>query len=131
MDGVAHRSTTATNRILWVEDDPQDRLLIGAALDELGVTGVRFLASGQELLDCLQVVRPDRIILDLGIPDVPGDELLRIVRAEDATARTPVAVFSGIAWALDEQGLAVEESVTKPSVWSEYPAAVERALGDS
>lgn len=124
------RPHTRERVVLWVEDDAQDRLLIGAALNDLGIGGVRFLTCGQELLDSLEVVEPARIVLDMGVPDVPGDELLRAIKQE-GLGQVPVAVFSGMQGMPLQECLALgaEECVSKPALWSDYPAAVERALG--
>ncbi|MET0850107.1 MAG: response regulator [Candidatus Rokuibacteriota bacterium] len=38
--------------------------------------------------------RPDLILLDRNLPDVPGDEVLRLLRAEPRTRAIPVVMLS-------------------------------------
>jgi CheY-like chemotaxis protein len=38
--------------------------------------------------------RPDLICLDLHLPDINGDEVLKILRAHPATSSTPIAMIS-------------------------------------
>jgi len=38
---------------------------------------------------------PDLILLDLGLPDLPGAEVLRRLKAQPETARIPVVIVSG------------------------------------
>jgi CheY-like chemotaxis protein len=60
---------------------------------------------------------PDLVLLDLHLPDMPGQEVLRRLRAEPRTAQVPVVILSADARpALIEQLLAegVRAFLTKP-----------------
>jgi DNA-binding response OmpR family regulator len=68
------------SQLLLVEDDPEIRRALIRALSELGhaVTSTgRGLAALQHVLDHC----PDLVVLDLGLPDVDGTELLRMMRS--------------------------------------------------
>jgi DNA-binding response OmpR family regulator len=70
--GVAH--------LLLVEDDPEIRRALIHALSERGHT-VTTAASGMTGLRDALTARPDLVILDLGLPDVDGRQVLRMLRA--------------------------------------------------
>jgi DNA-binding response OmpR family regulator len=77
-------------QVLIIEDDPRIRPLLMRSLDERGhavssaATGMRGLAMAVEL-------RPDLVILDLGLPDVDGTQVLQMLRA---VSDVPVIVAS-------------------------------------
>ncbi|MPZ25234.1 MAG: response regulator [Micromonosporaceae bacterium] len=74
--------------ILLLEDDPQVR---GALLRALSERGYATSAAGAGMpgLQAALRDRPDLVILDLGLPDVDGHQVLRMIRA---VSRVPVIV---------------------------------------
>lgn len=68
--------------ILLVEDDRSITKALERALKGQGYS-VNAVASGQAALLTLETDRPDLLILDLGLPDMDGLEVLRKVRARD------------------------------------------------
>jgi signal transduction histidine kinase/ActR/RegA family two-component response regulator len=72
--------TTQPLTVLVVEDNPDARLLLE---DALGVMGhaVKAAASGEEALEMLRSLRPDVLLLDIGLPGMNGYDLLRCARA--------------------------------------------------
>jgi two-component system KDP operon response regulator KdpE len=76
--------------VLIVDDEPQIRRLLGGTLGESGFAvseaGLGRLALGQ-----IALRSPDAIILDLGLPDVPGLDVLRALRP---ICSAPVLVLS-------------------------------------
>jgi CheY-like chemotaxis protein len=50
--------------------------------------------DGRTALEMVQSLRPDFVLLDLHIPAVPGEEVLRRMRADPATRDIPVAALS-------------------------------------
>ncbi|HEY7133179.1 MAG TPA: response regulator transcription factor [Candidatus Limnocylindrales bacterium] len=89
MSGPAGRSESAT--ILLVEDDDETRRVVGR---ELGARGYRVeeAADGAAALARWERRRPDLVLLDLGLPDLDGLELIRRIRRE---ATTPIVILSG------------------------------------
>lgn len=91
--------------ILVAEDDPDDRLLIGRALD-LGIRSkeLRMVEDGAALLDYLyrrgtyaaagKAPRPRLILLDLNMPRLSGREALRSIKDDPALRSIPVVVFT-------------------------------------
>jgi DNA-binding response OmpR family regulator len=78
------------NRVLVVEDEPALQELLRRTLVARGIDVVvaSSLAGG---LQAVETTRPAAVLLDLGLPDGDGIELLQAVRA---LARTPVIVVS-------------------------------------
>ena len=66
--------------LLIVEDDARIRTALVRALDERG-HAVASAPDGLSALRELGRVQPDLVVLDLGLPDVDGIELLRMLRA--------------------------------------------------
>jgi two-component system, OmpR family, KDP operon response regulator KdpE len=77
--------------LLVVEDDDETR---AALVRELRLRGYQLIeaASGTSALQHWQARRPDLVLLDLGLPDMDGLDIIRRVRAE---AATPIVILSG------------------------------------
>jgi DNA-binding response OmpR family regulator len=84
---------TAGRRVLLVEDDRFLRRAGEAALRQRGFA-VSVAADGEEALQKLQVEVPDLILLDLLMPKVSGIQVLRSLRASEATRTVPVLILS-------------------------------------
>jgi len=81
------------SRLLLVEDDPIIAKIYQHKFTAEGYTVVH-AANGQQALKELEVAPPDIVILDIMLPMVSGLDVLRHLRANPATERTPVIVFS-------------------------------------
>jgi CheY-like chemotaxis protein len=79
-------------RILVVDDDPEIRRFIEAALGDAGYM-VRLAANGSEALATVGEQRPDLILLDVRMPGVDGWQVLDALRSA-AGAQTPVVVMT-------------------------------------
>ncbi|WP_297972708.1 response regulator transcription factor [uncultured Amaricoccus sp.] len=118
--------TAPAVRILVVDDEPAIRRLLRTGLGTQGYA-VAEAASGVEA--ARQVGAADLVILDLGLPDTSGQELLARWRA--AGNAVPVVILSsrddeaGIVEALD---LGADDYVTKPFGMRELVARIRTAL---
>jgi CheY-like chemotaxis protein len=83
-------------RILAIEDDAATRDMYGRLLRDEGHEPV-LAADGVEGLQLLDP-RPDLVILDLGLPDLDGYEVLRTIKADPSTCDIPVLVVSASAF---------------------------------
>ena len=117
-------------RVLVVDDEPQIQRVLRPSLTASGYA-VLEAATGREALAAVSASSPDLIILDLGLPDMDGKEVLRKLRV---FTRTPVIVLSArdresekIA-ALD---LGADDYVEKPFAMGELLARMRTALRHS
>ncbi len=114
-------------RILVVDDEPPIRKLLRTGLGSQGYEVMEAI-SGQAALDGL-ARKPDLMILDLGLPDISGLDVLRILR--EAGSALPVVILSSRD---DEAGkvkafdLGADDYVTKPFGVNELLARVRAAL---
>ncbi|MFF5291811.1 response regulator transcription factor [Paractinoplanes globisporus] len=114
-------------RLLLIEDDPAIRQPLLRALRERG----HAVAAAPAAMDGLQTAlasRPDLIVLDLGLPDLDGRELLRMLRA---VSTIPVIV----ATARDEESSMVQlldagadDYVVKPYTAAQLDARIRAVL---
>ena len=114
-------------RVLVVDDEPPIRKLLRMGLTAQGYQTLE-APNAKTALDLL-AQNPDLIILDLGLPDMLGHDLLRTVRARND--RVPIVVLSsrgdeaGKVQALD---LGADDYVTKPFGMDELLARMRAAL---
>lgn len=82
--------TASGARILVVDDEKQIRRMLKAALEGYGYA-IAEAASGHEGLSQTSIFHPDVVILDLGLPDMDGTEVIERLRE---WTRVPVIVLS-------------------------------------
>lgn len=71
---------TSRQRILVIDDEPQIHRFLGPALDAAGYEPLR-ADGGQEGLRGIALWSPDAVVLDLGLPDMDGKDVLEKARA--------------------------------------------------
>ena len=82
----------AERRVLVVEDEPDLRELLTYNFEAAGFT-VHAAEKGLDGLAEAQGFAPDIILLDLMLPDIPGTEVCRRIRAADRSAPQPAIVM--------------------------------------
>ncbi|MDQ0470959.1 response regulator transcription factor [Labrys wisconsinensis] len=116
-------------RILVVDDEPAIRKLLHTGLGTQGYEVIDASNGKAALAAAATAEPPDLILLDLGLPDIAGHELLR--RWQEAGSPIPVVVLSsrtdeaGIVQALE---LGADDYVTKPFGMNELVARIRVAL---
>jgi two-component system, OmpR family, KDP operon response regulator KdpE len=113
--------------ILVVDDEPQIRRFLRTSLAAHGYE-VLEAASGEEALRRATGNRPDLIVLDLGLPDIDGFEVLEKIRQ---TSVAPVFILSVRARESEKVRafeLGADDYVTKPFGMAEFVARVKGAL---
>ncbi|HEY3109527.1 MAG TPA: response regulator [Chloroflexota bacterium] len=100
--------------ILVVEDDPLIGQVIEVTLEEAGYLVV-WHELGREAVDAAARLQPCVVLLDLMLPDMDGQDVLRFLRRDPRTRAIPVVVVSAVASTLtdDERGL-VQAVLPKP-----------------
>jgi DNA-binding response OmpR family regulator len=99
--------------VLVVEDETKIRDLLRSYLEREGFT-VLTTASGAEAIGLAEHAAPDLIVLDLRLPDVPGEEVAREIRRSSAV---PILMLTAKSAEDDRiRGLEVgaDDYVTKP-----------------
>ena len=113
--------------ILVVDDEPQIRRLLRVALSAHGYA-TEEVGFGQEALNRVALSRPDLIILDLGLPDLDGVEVVRRLRE---WSKVPVIVLSVRGQEADKVAAldaGADDYVTKPFGMGELLARLRAAL---
>src|SRR4029077_20744141 len=102
--------------VLVVEDERKLRDLVRSYLERAGFT-VLSTESGAEAITMATTSAPDLVILDLGLPDVPGETVASELRATPGTGSTPILMLTAKSAEEDRiRGLklAANAYVTKP-----------------
>ncbi len=115
------------SRILLIEDDAQIRSLVSAALSEAGHV-VDTAATAMRGLELSVDEAPDLVVLDLGLPDLDGADLLRMLRS---VSTVPVVV----ATARDDEAevirlldLGADDYIVKPYRAAQLEARIRAVL---
>jgi CheY-like chemotaxis protein len=88
-------ATGGPPKVLVVDDDASMRLVEGALLKSLGVEVVE-AATGTQAMERLEGPEDySLVLLDLQMPEMDGDEVLRRMRGSSRHAQTPVIIFTG------------------------------------
>jgi len=104
-------------RILYVEDEPDIRVVAQMALQAVGGFTVIACASGQEAMACASDAKADLLLLDIMMPGMDGPCLLKALRDMPATASTPVIFMTAKVQAAEVahyMGLGALEVIAKP-----------------
>jgi CheY-like chemotaxis protein len=104
-------------RILYIEDNHANIEVVARFLRSRPNLRLQSIVSGQAGLEFAIREVPDLILLDLHLPELRGDEVLRQLRAAPATADIPVAILSAEAAPAvirDMRGRGVIAYLTKP-----------------
>jgi DNA-binding response OmpR family regulator len=99
--------------VLLVEDERKLRELVRSYLERAGFT-VLSTGSGAEAITLAAGAAPDLVILDLGLPDVPGETVARELRV---TGSIPILMLTARSSEEDRIGgleLGADDYVTKP-----------------
>ncbi|MFU8818517.1 MAG: response regulator [Desulfurivibrio sp.] len=94
---------TPVKRLLVVEDDLVQRQAIRALIGDGGDVEVVEAASGEEAHQLLRRERFDCMILDLGLGDMSGFDLLTRIKEDEQVSRTPIVIYTGREISPDEE----------------------------
>jgi DNA-binding response OmpR family regulator len=116
-----------TTTVLVVDDEKKLRNLLREYLEREGYA-VLEAADGQSALDLARAARPDLVVLDLGLPGLPGDEVARLLRKD---GDLPIVMLTAKASENDRVAglrLGADDYVVKPFSPRELVARVEAVL---
>lgn len=103
--------------VLYIEDNPANLELMKRIVSLREGVAMLSAAQGRWGVELARVHRPDLVLLDLHLPDMPGLEVLRELRAGEDTRGIPVVVVSADATSRHTQELldaGAQSYLTKP-----------------
>jgi CheY-like chemotaxis protein len=110
-------------RILVVDDEPAQRFLLRRILERAGHE-VSDAGDGATALRAVRESPPDLVVTDMMMPVMGGNELIKQLRCEPATARIPIVAASG------DPHLAVgaDAVIAKPYKWEHLTKVADGLL---
>jgi CheY-like chemotaxis protein len=117
-------------RVLVAEDSATQRAVCVNVLRDAGLE-VHEAPDGRYALDICRIIRPDVLVLDLGLPRLNGIDLLRKLRNDRKIGKTPVIVVTGDEREETAQAAYFEganDLVTKPVDAGDLIARVQEVL---
>ena len=122
-------STAAT--ILVCEDDPRLRLLFRLTLEPHGYR-VAEAGDGRSGIELAGTLEPDLVIVDMGLPDCSGVEVVRAIRGNPEFEKTPILMATGSMQPGDRltaEDAGVNAFLYKPFNMIRLVSEVQRLLG--
>ena len=101
-----------------IEDDEDLSEIFGQALTAAGYT-VEIIRDGQIAQDRIKQVVPKVITLDMHIPHIPGNVLLKQIRADERLAKTRVVVTTADAQMAESMRPSADLVLVKPITFSQ------------
>ncbi len=116
-------------RILLIEDDSKTSESVETILRAEG-HACDIAACGKTALDMARATEYDLILLDIGLPDMDGYEVLNHMRRTGVT--TPVIIQSGLVLLKSKvKDLGVEDYIAKPFGRQQLAESIESAVNDN
>jgi len=119
------------DRRILVVDDEEDILLIVQTLLHNAGYAVTTARGGREALELAEALKPDLVLLDVGMPELSGWQVCATLRGRPETAATPVAMLtvkSEIRDLITGMQVGADDYVTKPFTKRRLLDTVERLL---
>ena len=114
-------------KVLVVDDEPAIRRLLARTLERSDYRVIE-AADGRAAMNALGIDKPDLVLLDLGLPDRDGLELLPLIARPGGPAVLVVSARDATAEKVAALDLGAEDFVTKPFDSEELLARVRAAL---
>jgi two-component system KDP operon response regulator KdpE len=116
-------------RILAIEDDEVIRRLLSVLLEDAGHE-VSLAEAGDVGLAMARELRPDLVLVDIGLPNLHGNEVLEEIKRDPEIGGTPVIIVSawGDAIAARSRELGAYDVLMKPFTDESLIATVSEAL---
>jgi two-component system KDP operon response regulator KdpE len=115
-----------TPKLLVVDDEPAIRRLLNTGLSRAGYRVVE-AATARDALSALNIDKPDAVLLDLGLPDRDGLELVPLIKAA-GPALLVISARDATEQKVTALDLGADDYITKPFDTEEVLARVRTAL---
>lgn len=119
--------TTLAYKILVVDDEPQIRRLLRNTLERADYH-VSLAQDAREAMRMLAIDRPDAVLLDLGLPDRDGLELVPLIRARSDAVLLIVSAREATSEKVAALDQGADDYVTKPFDTDELLARLRTGL---
>lgn len=131
MAGDWQKPSESSRLIAIVEDDVQLINLFRDVFERDGRWSLRFFSDGQDAMDRLPELGAHLILLDVGLPNLDGVSLYKLLRGHSDTKHTPIIVITGsYDWELQRMGLQTGLLLRKPFRIQELLFMIQAVLGD-
>ena len=118
---------SASTTILVVDDEPQIQRFLKPSLEAAGYQPIAAL-SGGEALKLIATRAPDVVVLDLGLPDMDGSEVLERLRSWSSVPLIVLSVRSNEAEKVRLLSAGADDYVVKPFGMAELLARAHAAM---
>jgi DNA-binding response OmpR family regulator len=109
------RDASCSKLIAIVEDDAKMTGLFHDVLERCGCWRLHIFSDGQDASARLPELGAHLILLDVGLPNLDGVSLYKILRGHSSTKHTPIIVITGsYDWELHRMGLQTGLLLRKP-----------------
>ncbi|NNN22411.1 MAG: response regulator, partial [Acidimicrobiales bacterium] len=99
------RHLVGSRKVLYIEDNVANIALVERIFQAWPSLELITASQGSLGLDLLSADQFDMVLLDLHLPDIQGDEVLRRIKADPNTAEIPVVIISASAMSSDVKSL--------------------------
>ena len=120
-------ATSAGPKVLVVDDEPQIRRFLRASLQSHDYVVVE-AENGKEAVRVCTVQKPDLLILDLGLPDMDGLDVIKLVREWSQIPIIVLSIRSDDIDKIEALDRGANDYVTKPFSMGELLARMRAAL---
>jgi len=123
-------------RILIVEDQPSNQILMAEYLESLGYL-IELICDGQTMVETIdselitEASLPDLVLMDIQLPQVDGLELIRRIKAHTLWQRVPVVAVTALAMTGDRERCLAAGAATylsKPFKLAELSSTIESII---
>ena len=129
LETIDKKATGSRLKVLLVEDEKDIATLIAHGLEREGY-GVITAPTGEDALELMKKRKPHLVILDMMLPGIQGQEILRQIRKNAEFAQLPILIVSAKAAEVDRVlglELGADDYITKPFSMRELVARVAAA----
>jgi len=121
------------NQILIIDDDADDREIIGTNLKNAGFENIMFAKDGEEGLELANQMNPDIVVTDTRLPGLDGFEVCRRIK-EALGEKVKVIIMTGLVDAIDAvkaREMSADDYCVKTSNSSVLIEAIQKIIKQS
>lgn len=119
-----------SDKILVVEDDSFNQIVIGQILKKLGYKKLIIAENGIDAIKKWELEKPDLILMDIVIPELEGNEVTRVIREKEKISKEHVPIIALTACAMEgdrekflQQGM--DGYLSKPVDYKQLASAIK------